>query len=665
MTARQLLSGEIPSPPWAAALVSAIERCQGSEYSVQQAMRDAESDSDEDDRDQHNQRFRHSDGNRSRGYSFGDEGKGHLSNDSYANDPEWNNAGPSVPQKKNRMRGYSLGNLGRSLSENKYASPPAQKRRDRSWTTSNTTPESTLDRQYSRDGVHFADYDDYDDDARRADYEDFSMDPDAVRARRQRGFSSPSDNSRAPPSPGGSTNSKNSPGARFKDFMTRPVMPARRSTTTASDIKRAERQREEMYESSKRDRSASKSGLGFGAFSRSSRRTNDAPAFDESNGGESGRYNPSSANFGTTFRSATPDSLDDDDDDPYRAGRSNGSGRSSPYRQDSNDRRNVGEGSFSLSDFNAGQQSAIGSGNGKGKDKKRLSVLSRSANALLSARPGANRASSTPMPRRNAGRNTSDDEERADYFSSSSRRKKRQGDEDVVTPHPAGFGDEYDDHLRVARGEVADPFGDEVKESSLRSSSRKPTSNTSSRSSSPGGPASERMSAGHPQQGSAFFNERDRRNLLDTLDEDEDDRHSREPSPLSSSHEPVQPRHRLDVEASDGDDARSLRSLDSEDEFAFGQQAIRLPQAARNGQSPNGGAGRRLPPAPTSASKESKSEWVIAIFDFQGGESTDLSFSKGDVIEIIGKEDADWWMGRNSTGQTGIIPVNRTQLYKP
>ncbi|GAA5887854.1 hypothetical protein JCM16303_007360 [Sporobolomyces ruberrimus] len=48
---------------------------------------------------------------------------------------------------------------------------------------------------------------------------------------------------------------------------------------------------------------------------------------------------------------------------------------------------------------------------------------------------------------------------------------------------------------------------------------------------------------------------------------------------------------------------------------------------------------------------------AIAKYDFRGVESTDLAFSKGDVIVILNKDDEEWWRARLKLNE-GMIPRN-------
>lgn len=52
-----------------------------------------------------------------------------------------------------------------------------------------------------------------------------------------------------------------------------------------------------------------------------------------------------------------------------------------------------------------------------------------------------------------------------------------------------------------------------------------------------------------------------------------------------------------------------------------------------------------------------KVEQVMAIFSYQAQNDDELTFHKGSVINVIAKEDADWWKGE-CNGVTGLFPSN-------
>lgn len=57
-------------------------------------------------------------------------------------------------------------------------------------------------------------------------------------------------------------------------------------------------------------------------------------------------------------------------------------------------------------------------------------------------------------------------------------------------------------------------------------------------------------------------------------------------------------------------------------------------------------------------------EKVIGKFDFDGSDPDDLPFRKGEILEIINKDEEQWWTARNGRGQTGQIPVPYVTRYE-
>ena len=43
-------------------------------------------------------------------------------------------------------------------------------------------------------------------------------------------------------------------------------------------------------------------------------------------------------------------------------------------------------------------------------------------------------------------------------------------------------------------------------------------------------------------------------------------------------------------------------------------------------------------------------------------DSEDLSFKKGDIMEVLRKDEEDWWFAKHSDGRTGSIPVPYLQI---
>lgn len=57
---------------------------------------------------------------------------------------------------------------------------------------------------------------------------------------------------------------------------------------------------------------------------------------------------------------------------------------------------------------------------------------------------------------------------------------------------------------------------------------------------------------------------------------------------------------------------------------------------------------------------------VIARFDFTATDSEELSFNRGNVIEVQGQEDENWWRGRiSNTGAMGLFPANYVDPLPP
>jgi len=50
-----------------------------------------------------------------------------------------------------------------------------------------------------------------------------------------------------------------------------------------------------------------------------------------------------------------------------------------------------------------------------------------------------------------------------------------------------------------------------------------------------------------------------------------------------------------------------------------------------------------------------------ALYDFQAENPDELSFSTGQVIDIVSQENSDWWTGILN-GREGIFPANYVEL---
>lgn len=64
---------------------------------------------------------------------------------------------------------------------------------------------------------------------------------------------------------------------------------------------------------------------------------------------------------------------------------------------------------------------------------------------------------------------------------------------------------------------------------------------------------------------------------------------------------------------------------------------------------------RPTPTRPTVAANSI----VIALYNYTARDSTDVSFRKGDRLQVIDDSDGDWWtVVHLGTGQEGFIPGN-------
>lgn len=52
---------------------------------------------------------------------------------------------------------------------------------------------------------------------------------------------------------------------------------------------------------------------------------------------------------------------------------------------------------------------------------------------------------------------------------------------------------------------------------------------------------------------------------------------------------------------------------------------------------------------------------VIAMYDYMANNEDELSFSKGQLINVLSKDDADWWQGEIG-GVTGLFPSNYVKM---
>ena len=59
------------------------------------------------------------------------------------------------------------------------------------------------------------------------------------------------------------------------------------------------------------------------------------------------------------------------------------------------------------------------------------------------------------------------------------------------------------------------------------------------------------------------------------------------------------------------------------------------------------------------ATRSIRGQIVVALYTYQGSEFGDMTFKKGDMMEIVDDTDPDWWVARHlTTGEKGHIPRN-------
>jgi len=87
----------------------------------------------------------------------------------------------------------------------------------------------------------------------------------------------------------------------------------------------------------------------------------------------------------------------------------------------------------------------------------------------------------------------------------------------------------------------------------------------------------------------------------------------------------------------------------------FGEQQTLFQQPAQNMPSS---------PCPTPPFPDPKAEVVVAIYPYEGRTADDLSFRKGDLLEVRDSS-SDWWYARDrATGKKGYIPCNYVAPYQ-
>lgn len=75
--------------------------------------------------------------------------------------------------------------------------------------------------------------------------------------------------------------------------------------------------------------------------------------------------------------------------------------------------------------------------------------------------------------------------------------------------------------------------------------------------------------------------------------------------------------------------------------------------------------GPSLPAPPEQDSQNSTAKVFVALYDYDARTDEDLSFKKGEHLEIINDTQGDWWLARSkATKQEGYIPSNYVAKLK-
>lgn len=72
-----------------------------------------------------------------------------------------------------------------------------------------------------------------------------------------------------------------------------------------------------------------------------------------------------------------------------------------------------------------------------------------------------------------------------------------------------------------------------------------------------------------------------------------------------------------------------------------------------------------MPPIPDETSTSTNAKIFVALYDYDARTDEDLSFRKGEHLEILNDTQGDWWLARSkATKQEGYIPSNYVAKLK-
>lgn len=732
VTARNILSGQIEVPPWASMLIQSIERKIGTELDSKW-VDDAPSDVDEAS-------------GRSRGYSFGTEfasqsssgyGHGHggegegreRERERDRDRPRDRGLSQSTRERLheasaaekggtmgvgNRLRGYSLGSFGRSKSGSSTPSrEAAYNGRDRA--------NSAADPKYRYRG---GESDNDDEDFGNGSRSRFSGGIDARQSVSRQSQYSFNEHQDVPPSPS-SIGSASSRTQRFTEFMKRPVLPARKSTSALSTVSRPGGERS-PYSCGSGAHSPTSSRARSGTLGSFRNRDNAGGSGRKGKLEFSGKYSSSEENDNGARPdrrrlSASDEDERDDHDHELGDARDAGLDTTSPFadkfgKEVEHRFSDEDEGGHDNERFGSGgrlgkrgNRSRSGTGGFSGGDdkptrpafgKKQSStgkLLSGASEAMkgttsamkgvFTSRPMSKRSSTAPMPPRRepGGRERSDSwRERyggADPDPDRDRYGRGSDDDEYEGYNATRAGDELDDIIVRSGSKSRDATstegsGTEDDDGHRRGDIRiqRPenpfaeSSSSNKKDKSRSGTAAAYQSDDGDGADSQAESGAGAGALFSSSRENRDILSALDDDVSASPLAAARPRHRL----LGAEDDASLRSFDSsrDDIVTFGNRAVRIHQVEDDftDQLQTQGVPRFLKTDTRSSSytrtAASGKELRVATFDFDGNEPGDLPFVVGDIIEVLAKGDPDWWTGRLKMRE-GIIPVNRTKAYNP
>ncbi|XP_055839507.1 tyrosine-protein kinase Src42A-like isoform X2 [Episyrphus balteatus] len=74
---------------------------------------------------------------------------------------------------------------------------------------------------------------------------------------------------------------------------------------------------------------------------------------------------------------------------------------------------------------------------------------------------------------------------------------------------------------------------------------------------------------------------------------------------------------------------------------------------------------RPVPQIPENETSSSNAKIFVALYDYDARTDEDLSFRKGEHLEILNDTQGDWWLARSKkTRQEGYIPSNYVAKLK-